>query len=126
MGLTHEVLPGGLSDADRERIFDLAEKGQKPGQIARRLLKHPSTVYWFMLTEGLAAPRPAKSFTPYLRNGRMVRPYSPDEDAFIEALRIQNYSVGEIARIANLRFKNERTPHGVNVRLVMLAAREAA
>jgi hypothetical protein len=123
--LRYEVIPGGLSEEHHAQIIEFAEKGWSHSRIAQRLQKHPGTVYWFMLKEGLVVPRYRKA-APYLRAGRVCRPYGPDEDALITALRVQDYAPKEIARLANLRFGNERSTHGVAVRLVMLAAMEAA
>lgn len=123
---THSVLPGGLSEQDHDRIHELAERGWKPSRIARQINKNPGTVYWFMLRQGLVAPKPAHNREPYERNGRMVYPYSPEEDAYIEALRVQDFAFRDIANLASKRFGKARTAHGIFVRLTMLAAREIA
>jgi len=122
---SHEVKPGGLSADDHAEISDRAERGQKAQQIARAIGKHPSTVQWFMYSAGLAAPRQRDNPEPYLRGGRIVRPYSREEDAFIEALRIQDYSLAKIAELTNKRFATERSYHTIQMRLIMLAARES-
>lgn len=123
--LTYAVLPGGLSTADHDSIFELAGRGWRPTRIARRLLKHPSTVYWFMLRHALVAPGPSRA-KPYRRGETLVVPYTPEEDAFIVALRVQRYRLDEIARLVAARFGTRRKPHSLFVRLVMLAAREDA
>ena len=123
---SHVVKPGGLSEADHAEIYDRAERGQRASQIARAIGKHPSTVQWFMYSEGLAAPRQRDDPQPYMRGGRLVRPYSREEDAFIEALRVQDYSLSKIAELTNKRFGTERTYHTIQMRLIMLAAREVA
>lgn len=118
---------GRLTDADRELITALADQGMKAPAIAKAIKRHPATINWFMYSSGLQAPkhnpnRPAS----YMRGGRCVRAFSPDEDVFIEALRVQDYSPREIAEYANKRFSTGRTHHTVRCRLVMLAARESA
>lgn len=123
--LNHDVLPGGLSEECQARIFELAERGWAASRIARDLRKHPSTVQWFMYRSGLKAPEYRKT-EPYYRGGRLVVPFSPEEDAFIVALRVQDYSPRKIAELASKRFGHDRNNHTVRCRLVMLAAREDA
>lgn len=116
---------GRLTDGDRERIQELAERGLKAGRVAQLIKRHQSTVYWYMISNGLTTPRePAAKPSAYVRNGRTVRHYSADEDAFIQALRIQNFSCRQIAHAASTRFGTERSEHSIQVRLVMLAARD--
>jgi hypothetical protein len=118
---------GRLTDADRERIQELAERGAKAGRIAQIIKRHQSTVYWYMVSNGLTTPRAAPNKpASYVRNGRIVRHFSADEDAFILALRVQGFSFTKIAHAANGRFATERTAHSVQVRIIMLAAREEA
>ncbi|MEX3008971.1 helix-turn-helix domain-containing protein [Hoeflea sp. TYP-13] len=121
--LDHLVRPGGLTDADHERIHELAERGWASTRIAREIEKHPSTVLWFMYRSGLRAPKD-KGLKPYCRGGKMVYHYPPEEDEFITALRIANASLIEIARKCTERFGWPRSPHSVQNRLTMLAARE--
>jgi len=117
---------GRLTDADRARIHELAERGLKAGRIARIIKRHPSTVQWFMYSQGLSAPASVEKPFSYVRNGRTVHRFTSHEDAFIEALRIQDYSYEEIARNASKRFGTERSAHVVKCRLIMLASREDA
>lgn len=122
MSLSHQVLPGGLSDADHAEIYRLADKGWSANRIAVKISKHPATVQWFMYCAGLSAPQ-YRNTKPYYRNGRLVTPFTPDEDAFIEALRIQDYHLDKIAEVASKRFGGQRTSHTIRCRLIMLAAR---
>lgn len=117
---------GHLTDSDRAQIHDLAEQGLKPGQIAQRLRRHPSTVQWFMYTNGLTAPKPLPEGrrTSYLRGPLTVYRYTDEEDVFIEALRIQNFDCTEIARLSSKRFNIRRGHHSIRCRLKMLASRE--
>jgi hypothetical protein len=117
---------GRLTDADRARIEQLAAAGQKANSIAREIERHPSTVMWFMYTQGLAAPRRHPNRDEYIRRGRVVRPFTPAEDRFIESKRVAGVPIRRIAELANEQFNRERTQHAVHVRLVMLAAREDA
>lgn len=120
--LPHPVRPGGLSKFDHEMIVTLARRGWKPGRIALTIEKHPATVRWFMYRHGLTAPAYGKP--SYSRGGREVRPFTPDEDAFITALRVQDYGPTKIADLATKRFGHKRSGHTIACRLVMLAARE--
>ena len=124
---SHTVKPGGLSEADRARIFELAERGLKPGPIARRIEKHPATVRWFMYRNGLAQPTRQRNAMPKDRpNSAGRKGYTAEEDAFILGLRCQGVDLRVIAERATERFGHKRTRHGVEVRLVMLAACEDA
>jgi hypothetical protein len=120
------VRPGGLSNADHKMIRELADRGWNSNRIAQRIEKHPATVAWFMYSRGLKErtrqPTPRK---PYTRaDGVLVSPFTPDEDAFIEALRVQQYKFVEIARLANARFGTKRPHNSIQMRLVMLAGGE--
>lgn len=123
--LKYTVLPGGLSVSDHERIHELAGRGWKSSRIAREIEKHPATVQWFMYRSGLKAPAYGRTKSSF-RNGREVKPFSPEEDAFITALRLQNYGPKKIADLATNRFGHPRSNHTIACRLVMLAAREDA
>jgi|SRR5579859_4152091 len=126
--MNHAMGSGKLTDADRTQIEVLAEKGLSSGQIAQRLRRHQSTVQWFMYRNGLVAPKPlpeGRRLT-YTRNGRTVTRYSQEEDAFIQALRLQGFNIPKIAELSSKRFNIDRKHHSVRCRLIMLAAREDA
>ncbi|TIL34270.1 hypothetical protein [Mesorhizobium sp.] len=123
--LSYQVKPGGLSASDHERIHELAARGWKSSRIAREIEKHPGTVQWFMYRTGLKAPEYGRTKSSF-RNGREIKPFTPEEDAFITALRLQNYGPTKIADMATKRFGHPRSNHTVACRLVMLAAREDA
>lgn len=124
MKQSHEILPGGLSEADHERIAALADKGWKAPRIAQTIRKHAGTVYWYMLRSGLAERDPNRRVrtTPYKRGSYWVYPYSPDEDTYIEALRAEGASFKKIAAAATERFGKPRNHHSIFVRLTILAA----
>jgi hypothetical protein len=119
------VIPGGLSDEHRATIERLAERGWKANRIARDLQKHPATVQWYMYRAGLAAPQYGNQ-KPYMRGDRLVVPFSPEEDAFIEQLRVEGVPTRQIAVRTKQKFGNDRSFHTIECRLVMLAARECA
>lgn len=112
-----------LSHADHERITELAGRGFKSGRIAQILGYKKGTIAWFMYSRGLKVPiagRPPARH--YSRNGVIVCQYSAEEDAFIQALRIQGYKHPKIAELATKRFGVRRTRGSVSNRLLMLAA----
>ena len=121
--LSYPVRPGGLSPEDHAEIFKLAERGWRSTRIAREIEKHPSTVQWFMYRNGLKAPGYQRRTTS-TRNGRVVKPFTPDEDAFITALRLQGLSPKKIAELTTERFGHPRSGPTVAHRLIMLAARD--
>lgn len=120
--LSYTVKPGGLSPEDHERIFSLAEKGLTCGRIAHKLEKHPATVRWFMYRNGLARPSTKHGMPKGRPNAAGRKAYSPEEDAFIVALRAAGTDLRIIAEQVSERFGHKRSRHGVEVRLVMLAA----
>lgn len=113
-----------LSEGDRARITDLAEKGLTSGRIAQMTGWHPSTVAWFMYCHGLKAPTRRPPARPYERRGVVVRQYSREEDAFISVLRVQGYSYQKIAELSSKRFAAARKWGSIRNRLIMLAAIE--
>lgn len=118
---------GGLTDEDRDRIDELVAQGKKATTIAREIQRHPATVHWYMYTQGHVTPTyDPKRPKSYVRNGRTVHFFSPEEDALIQSLRKQNYTLRRIAEAATERFHTQRSAHAIKVRLMMLAAREDA
>jgi IS30 family transposase len=115
---------GRLSEAEKREIERLAGKGQKSGQIALNLRRHPATVGWAMTCMGLRQPI-ERAFS-YTRNGREVRSFSADEDALMEELAITGKKNREIAEICSARFGHKRSTHTIRARLIMLSAREVA
>ncbi len=109
---------GRLSQDEEAAIVALGES-LTAGQIARRLNRHPATVGLALHRFGLATVT-RRSFR-YFRNGREVRSFSPEEDAFITALRVAGAARGEIAERVKDRFGYARTPDTIGIRLTMLA-----
>ncbi len=114
------VKRGRLSKDEVTKITELAERGWSPGRIASKLTRHPSTISHHMTTHGLRTPikRRTRSYT---RNGSNVVSFSEEEDAFIEALRVQSYTYSKIADIAGKRFAHQRSAATIGTRLKMLA-----
>jgi len=112
-----------LTDVERSRISELAEKGLSSGRIAQILGRARGTVSWFMYFHGLKAPKTRlRNPVRYVRkNGVAVNQYSREEDAFIQALRCQSFSTVDIAHYATKRFGVRRTPHSIHNRLIVLS-----
>lgn len=119
--LSYAVKPGGLSEEDHARIVALAEKGMKPGVIARKLEKHPATVRWFLYRHGLVKPTRRHSMPVDRPNGSGRKAYGPEEDRFILELREAGADLRRIAERATEAFGHPRSRHGIEVRLIMLA-----
>lgn len=113
-----------MTEADHRRIDELASQRLSSGRIAQMVGHHPSTVLWYMYCNGLAAPRPREKPLMYLRGTVRVHRFTDEEDTFIEALRIQDFTPAEIALHCSNRFGTERKHHSIRCRLKMLAARD--
>jgi hypothetical protein len=120
-----------MSDAEKAEIERLASAlaDPTPGRIASRLNRHISTVTWYMLTRGLIERRPGHAARPYLRRGKMVYPYSPEQDARLLALLAApgDYSSPHarhraVAAALTEEFGIARDYHSVHVRANQLAA----
>ena len=125
-GFAHEVQPGGLSQADHDRIFALAEKGLGAQKISRKIGKHPSTVHWFMMSNGLRPLQQTETALVYQRNGRTVRRFTRQEDDFISALRVEDLTPDAIAVRVEQQFGYPRSAHSIRCRLMVLGAHEDA
>lgn len=117
------ILRGRLSEAELEQIEALAERRLSPGIIAMRLNRHPATVGYAMHRMGLRTL--AKREFSYVRNGVAVKSFSAEEDAFVTALRVQGFTTTKIAGLVTKRFGHRRSPHTINVRLVLLSNSDA-
>jgi DNA-binding CsgD family transcriptional regulator len=119
------VKRGRLSPDEMAIVDEMADRGRSPGQIALRLNRHPATINYAM--HRLGHRKLTRRTNTYVRNGKVVKPFSEREDALILSLRTQGYKVAEIADAVTATFDHPRTPHTINTRLVMLAsAAEAA
>jgi len=112
-----------LTPEIREKIEQMAVAMKKPtaGKIANKLGLKTGTVYWFMITRGLARRKQLQfRMKPYTRNGITINPYSPEHDALILELRIAGRTCEAIAGELTTRFGIPRNAHSVHNRLVML------
>lgn len=123
---TYPIIPGGLTPEDHERIRALAEQGLKAYSIGRQIQRHASTVQWFMYRDGLMPPPSRKPRKAFRRGAQIVRPFTPEEDTFIEQLRCDGLPVTEIAERVEQQFGYKRPRESIGIRLCMLAAEEAA
>lgn len=115
-----------LTEADKERIRELAGEGMRAHRIAKLIGRNGSTVNWFMYSDGLIVPKQIGGARSYIRNGREVHLFTVDEDAFIEHQRRLGSSFVEIAKLHKAAFGIERRPTVIRNRLVMLASIEDA
>lgn len=115
-----------MTESDHRRIEELAEKKFSVTRIAQLIDRHPSTVQWYMYSNGLRAPKKLEQPMTYMRGSIRVHRFTDEEDVFIEALRIQGFTPAEIASAASNRFGTARKHHSIRCRLKMLAAREDA
>jgi hypothetical protein len=111
---------GRLTSDERDRLQALADRGLTSGQIARRLNRHPATVNFAMHALGLKNG-PAEYRGDYVRNGRLVKAFTEDEDGFIQSLRLDGLSTPKIAERVRERFGHTRTAPTIGIRLKMLA-----
>lgn len=113
---------GRMTAAEDDQVAELAERGWTAGRIALKLDRHKGTINFAMTRLGLKAP--ADRQFKYVRNGRLVRSFSADEDAFILALRAQDYPTTRIAVLVTKRTGHARTAATIGIRLKMLANRD--
>lgn len=118
------ILRGRLSTDEEAEIISLAERRFSPGRVAQKLNRHPGTINFAFHRLGLRELKPAKF--AYVRNGVEVRSFSPEEDAWITALRVQGYTTTAIAEMGAKRWGHPRTAATINMRLTMLANRSDA
>lgn len=119
---------GRMSEEERRQIEGLAAsmKNPTPSKIARRLNRHPATVTWYMLRNGLIERSPGHASKPYMRNGAMVYPYAPEHDRRLIELRTDKpgrsrLTYREIGEILTREFSIKRDAHSVQVRMTQLA-----
>ncbi len=93
---------GRLSPQEIGRLEELAEKRYSRGRIAQIMDRHPSTIEHAMVRYVLHSPREMRQ-KPYFRNGIEVRPFTADEDFYLETLRIAGHTKTAIARAKSPR-----------------------
>lgn len=118
------VKRGRISPEEKIEIERVIGSMKKPtaGKVARRVNRHPATINWYMLTKGHIEREPGRAPGPYVRAGKIIYPYAPEHDAFIQELRRAGLSKKIIAARLTAEFGIARSHHSVDVRLVQLAA----
>jgi hypothetical protein len=111
--------------AEIERLAGALKK-PTPGIIAHRLNRHPATIAWFMICQGLIerTVRYGSRRVGTRANGTKINPYTPEQDKRLIELRRQGLVFREIAEIMTREFGVPRNMHSVQVRCIMLAAYE--
>lgn len=117
-----EFITGRLSAAEDARIVELSERGLTGGQIALRLNRNPKTIVGALYRLGLRAP----VYRTYsqTRGGKVCRPFTPAEDAFIEAQAQTGIPSTWIVPALEKEFGHRRSSGTIRMRLQMIAARD--
>lgn len=109
-----------LTDAQVEEMAALREAGYSCERLARRFGVSPKTVRWQCLRVGADHPEGHKRtaprrLEPNVRNGRLVRPFSGDEDARLVEMKLEGLNNSEIGR------RLGRKPNSILGRLMTIA-----
>jgi DNA-binding CsgD family transcriptional regulator len=110
---------GRMSETELEQCADLFERGYSTGQIAGTLGRHRATVNWALQRMGLKAPL-VSNRRPFVRMGRQVRPFSPEEDELLVLRRREGAAYGAISAEMEYRFGYRRAESSLLMRLMQL------
>ena len=110
----------------REKVFELREGGALLHEIDAALCLQPQTAARLCSKEGVEHPTRRPRFLPpgrasYPRGKHVVRPFTAEEDAMIERMRVAGASYGTIGRACN----PPRGHSAILRRLITLARRAA-
>lgn len=118
-----------LSDEQIEEMAFMREEGVSLVAIAAHFTKTGTPIsdralHWQCLRVGADSPpeKWSKLFQPtkqYFRNGHLVRPFTPEDDALLLALDLQGFNQSVMAR------RLSRKPNTIKGRLMTLARRDA-
>lgn len=118
-----------LSDAQIDEMIELRERGWSATRIAAHFTEQGTpisagSIGWQCLRVGADAPprlqgANTQATKPYLRNGRVVKPFSPEDDTLLKVLDMQGFNISVIARRMN------RGANSIRGRLYTLARRDA-
>ena len=90
-----------ITDAQRERIYEMREAGKTHAQISRATGVSVSGISWLCIKAGVEHPsKPPRRMPPgrpaFSRGGRVVRPFTAAEDALIERMRAAGHTYSAI------------------------------
>jgi len=109
--------------------IDMREnKGQSLRTIAATIGVSLGSIQWQFFRAGVDTPPKFRKSSPsadrpleYVRNGRVVRRFSPDQDRMIESMSLDGKGITEIGRALT----PPRHAHTIATRLLFLARRDA-
>lgn len=125
MRVPDTIKRGRLSEDELTEIERLAGRGFSPGRVAQRMNRHPATISFAMHRLGLRTLSRVTR-TPYVRNGVLVMPFSPEEDALVVSLRTDGRTCAAIGRAVAERSGHPRSAQTIRMRLVQLSNLEEA
>lgn len=110
-----------LTPAEQDRVVEMREGGATISKIATALGCSCGSVRYWCLVHAAVPPKGLKKHTAggsMVRNGRVVRPFSPEEDQEIMRLRGEGLSLAEIGRRVG------RAHNSILMRLMSISVRE--
>ena len=111
--------PGDLTEDQVEEITAYRERGKSVPWIAQRFNLRPGSLDRMLRDMGVFPEgwtlKVRSTDQPYLRKGAVVRPYSEEEDAQLQSLRLERRTLTDIAK------RLDRKPGSVRARLIALA-----
>ena len=109
-----------LTAAQQNRVVEMREAGELISVIARTVGCSLGSVQYFCRVHGAVPPKPHQPRpTPVtVRNGRIVRPFTAEDDAVMLELRQAGMRLSDIAR------RLGRAHNSIGDRLMTLAIRE--
>lgn len=120
------LVRGRMSEAEKAELLRLTEAGMKPGLVAKKLNRHHATINFALACMGLRAGPKRLRKDSYVRNGRLIVPFTQEEDEMIEQRRCEDWTYQQIADACWCLFGVRRSAATVGIRLKMLACEEAA
>lgn len=113
----------------RQRITELRERNWSKASIAEQLGVSIGTVSHWCLVEGAEPkklpPMMPRRSGPIVRAGKMIHPFTADDDALLLALSCQGFGYSLVARQLTTRDPSRpRNPATVKYRLLTIARRE--
>lgn len=113
-----------VSEADKEMIVRMRQKGLSHRAIGAKLGISPAAVSWYCLQLAVEPPRPGKSWDAIKgpavmsRGNHVLRRFTPDDDARLLEMENSGATIAEIARALG------RPSNSIRGRLMTLARRD--